>query len=294
MSDMAQWWGPGLLAVCLGAGVGMSLWLLMTLVLAVPGDDSQWRDRPPVAFRLCWPMIRIMAWYLPAWLPSRTLERLESRLQHAGLDYVLTAPQFAGSQVVGAGIGLTAGWGIARLAEWDAAGLCTGLGVLGMMYPRIWLAERIQARRKDLLKTLPFYLDIITLCVEAGLNLNGALKQATHKGPPGALRDELQRVLRDLRAGKPRADALRAWAARVGEASVSNLVAGILQAETLGMSLGPMLRIQAEQRRQERFLRAEKLAMEAPVKMLFPLVAFIFPCTFVVLGFPIYVMFKEM
>ena len=149
-------------------------------------------------------------------------------------------------------------------------------------------------RRKDLLKTLPFYLDMITLCVEAGLNLSGALRQATLKGPPGVLRDEFQRILRDVRAGRSRTDALRQFARRMGEPSVTAVVSSIVQAENTGMNLGPILRAQADQRRTERFLRAEKLAMEAPVKMLLPLIAFIFPCTFIVLGFPIAMMFMDM
>ena len=81
--------------------------------------------------------------------------------------------------------------------------------------------------------------------------------------------------------------------ARIEQPSVQNLVSAIIQAESMGMNLGPILRGQAEQRRVERFLRAEKLAMEAPVKMLFPLVAFIFPCTFIVIGFPLYIMMKD-
>ena len=130
-------------------------------------------------------------------------------------------------------------------------------------------------------------LDIITLCVEAGLNLTGAMSQAVAKGPAGPLRDEFSRVLRDVRAGRPRIDALRTLADRMNEPAITNLVSALIQAERMGMNLGPILRAQSEQRRNERFAQAEKLAMEAPVKLLFPLIAFIFPCTVVVLGFPI-------
>ncbi|MCW8177864.1 type II secretion system F family protein, partial [Verminephrobacter aporrectodeae] len=118
------------------------------------------------------------------------------------------------------------------------------------------------------------------LCVEAGLNMQGAITQAVAKGPPSLVREEFQRVLRDLRAGKGRAEALRDMGERLNEPSVTNFIMAVIQAERMGMSLGPVLRAQADQRRSERFLRAEKLAMEAPVKMLFPLIAFIFPCTF--------------
>ena len=107
------------------------------------------------------------------------------------------------------------------------------------------------------------------------------------------MREEFQRVLRDIRAGKPRATSLRDMAGRLNETSVTNFTIAVIQAESMGMSLGPILRAQADQRRIERFLRAEKLAMEAPVKMLFPLIAFIFPCTFIVLFFPIVMKFMN-
>jgi len=159
--------------------------------------------------------------------------------------------------------------------------------LVGWFYPAIWLRDRLGLRKRELLKALPFFLDIVTLCVEAGLNMQGAMNQAVAKGPKGALRDEFQRVLRDIRAGKGRAESLRDMAERLTEPSVTNFTTAVIQAESMGMSLGPVLRAQAEQRRSERFLRAEKLAMEAPVKLLFPLIAFIFPCTFIVLFFPI-------
>ena len=87
------------------------------------------------------------------------------------------------------------------------------------------------------------------------------------------MRDEFQRVLRDIRAGKARAESLRAMADRLKEPSIGSFCTAVIQAESMGMNLGPILRAQADQRRSERFLRAEKLAMEAPVKMLFPLIA---------------------
>jgi tight adherence protein C len=156
-----------------------------------------------------------------------------------------------------------------------------------------WMSERRAARLRSIARSLPFYLDVITLSVESGANLTGALQHAVAKGPPGPLRAELERVLRDVRAGRTRADALRAMADRLELAPVTSWVAALVAAERHGSSLGPILRSQAEQRRQERFQQAEKLAMKAPVKMLFPLLVFIFPCTFVLLGFPIVVRLLE-
>jgi len=180
---------------------------------------------------------------------------------------------------------------IAGSSQLSATGPALAGFLLGFAYPAIWLRDRVELRRRQTLKTLPFMLDIITLCVEGGLNLNSAIQQAVDKGPVGALRDEFKRMLRDVRAGKPRTEALRELGHRMDMPAVSNFVATLIQAEATGMSLGPILRAQAEQRRTERFARAEKLAMEAPVKMLFPLLAFIFPCVFVILLFPIVVKF---
>ena len=100
-------------------------------------------------------------------------------------------------------------------------------------------------------------------------------------------------MLRDLRSGLPRADALRRMADRLEINEVTSFVSSMIQAERMGSSLAAVLRVQAEQRRNERFQRAEKMAMEAPIKLTFPLIVFIFPVTFIVLGFPIAMKFMS-
>ena len=287
-------WIP--LAATIGLGVSASAlsWWLASVIGAVPPEDRSWRDRPPTGFRIVWWPVRWVAHYLGPLMTMRARQRLLGRLRLAGLDYAMSPEEFvAAALVCAAGCTVLCGWLLGSFGQpmswWP---LLAAAG--GYAFPFIWLRDQIERRRRDTLKTLPFFLDIVTLCVEAGLNLTGALAQAVAKGPQGPLREELSRVLRDVRAGKPRVDALRSLADRMNEASITNLVSALIQAETLGMNLGPILRAQAEQRRAERFARAEKLAMEAPVKLLFPLIAFIFPCTFVVLGFPIAMKFLHM
>jgi len=107
------------------------------------------------------------------------------------------------------------------------------------------------------------------------------------KGPSGPLRHEFFLVVRDLRSGLSRSEALRRMDARLGMSEITSFVGTVIQAEKMGARLGSALRAQSEQRRTERFQRAEKLAMEAPVKLIGPLMMFIFPVTFIVLGFPI-------
>ena len=131
------------------------------------------------------------------------------------------------------------------------------------------------------------------LAIAAGLHAGAALQQAAQEGPPSPLREELRRVLGDVRTGVPRAQALRDMAERLDIPEVRAWVGTLAQADALGMSLAPLLRAQSDQRRVERFLRAERLAMEAPVKMLLPLVVCIFPCSFVAIAFPIAVKLME-
>ena len=129
------------------------------------------------------------------------------------------------------------------------------------------------------------------MALEAGGALGVALKVATERAPDSPLRRAFLRVQGDLRAGRSRADALTALADRLDVPAVRPLVAALVQAESSGGSLATVLRAQADQRIEERFARAEKLALEAPVKMLAPLVLCIFPCTFAILAFPLLMRF---
>ncbi|MBJ7311286.1 type II secretion system F family protein [Rugamonas sp. CCM 8940] len=285
-----------------GVAIALLALLLGRAVAEIPVEDRRYKDTPPIAFRLLWWPIHWISYLLHPFVSRRPTARLPLRLRQAGLEYSIAAAQFVAAQLLCALLmAAFACWILDSLAQASAGGVATARywqtalvgAVFGWGYSLIWLRDRIVLRRGQLQKTLPFYLDLITLCVEAGLNLQGALNQAMAKGPKGMLRDEIQRVLRDIRGGKPRADALRAMSERLQEPSVSNFVTAMIQAEHMGMNLGPVLRAQADQRRSERFLRAEKLAMEAPVKLLFPLIAFIFPCTFIVLFFPIVIQFMH-
>lgn len=286
---------PTFVSIAFGAAIGVSAMLVsLTLgraIAEVPNEDRTYLDRPPLGFRLVWWPIQWISYYLGRLLPATHRQAVMVKLRKAGLDYTMSPEQFIAGRVVAAALaGALAVWladSFFQPPKWYAISAAS----FAYLYPAIWLKDRIDARKRLLLKHLPFYLDIITLCVEAGLNLAGAFEQAMRRGPPGPLREEIARILRDVRAGKSRTDALRTFAERMNEPAVGSLVSALIQAESMGMNLGPILRAQAEQRRTERFTRAEKLAMEAPVKMLFPLIAFIFPCTFVVIAFPIVMKF---
>jgi len=267
------------------AGAVLAWLALRSAVVATPEDDRRWRERPPWGWRIAWPLIAPLAAWLDPVLPPRWRAARAASLRQAGLDAALDPAHLAAACAL-------ASLAAASIAAMVVPGSVTALGVaaaLGAWLPASWLRDRRSARCRAIGRMLPFYLDLVTLSVESGANLTGALRQAVAKGPPGPLRAELERVLRDVRAGRSRADALRAMADRLEMSSVSSWVSALVVAERHGSSLGPVLRAQAEQRRQERFQQAEKRAMKAPVKMLFPLLLFIFPCTFVLLFFPVVV-----
>lgn len=284
-----------LIGICTGLSFGLIGWLVAKSMADVPEEDRTYLDRPPPLFRLFWWPTQWIAFHAGRMMPIAYRQKLLVKLRLAGLDYTVSPEQLIAQRLVMSVLmGLLAWWIASSFRlEGTFTFFLIGSG-MGYLYAHSWFRDRIVARKNDLLKTLPFFLDIIVLCVEAGLNLTGAFQQAVQKGPPGTLRDEMTRLLRDMRAGKPRIDALRQFGERLNEPSITNLVSALIQGEQMGMNLGPILRAQAEQRRTERFVRAEKAAMEAPVKMLFPLIAFIFPCTFLVLGFPILMKFMQM
>lgn len=287
-----------LVSTALAAALG---WMaLRRLLAAVPAEDRRWRDQPPAVWRIGWPLVRLGGVLVAPLIPRRLHGVLSRLLRQAGLDLALEPQQVLGAMLVAAAGGVAASYALTAVllrgspfvsvAAFTPALLAGGLAAIA---PLASLRARREARQRAIGRALPFYLDLITLSVESGANLTGAIRHAVAKGPPGPLRVELDRVVRDVAAGRGRAEALRVLAQRLELAAVSSWVAALITAERHGTALGPILRAQAEQRRQERFQRAEKLAMRAPVKMLFPLLVFIFPCTFVLLAFPVVVRLLE-
>lgn len=164
---------------------------------------------------------------------------------------------------------------------------CLPVALVGMYYPRMWVSDQVKKRHLLITRALPYNLDLLTLSVEAGLDFTAALAKVVDKGKQGPLREELQLVLKQLKMGKTREEALKSLITRVDLPSLTTFVTALVQADKMGTSLGKVLRIQSTQMRIDRTQRAEKLAGEAPVKMLFPLIACIFPTVFMVLFGPI-------
>jgi len=153
---------------------------------------------------------------------------------------------------------------------------------IGFIFPRMWLKGKVTARQKRVLKAMPDAMDLITTCVEAGLGLDAALARVAEKSS-GPLAEELSRMLRDVAMGKLRREAMIELDERLGVEELSSFINSVIQAEQLGVGIAQVLRVQSDQLRTRRRQRAEKAAHEAPIKMLFPLVLFIFPAFLIVI-----------
>jgi len=161
-------------------------------------------------------------------------------------------------------------------------GLVAVVSALGLAGPMIVISGRGTRRRADITRELPDLVDLLTVSIEAGLALEAALARVSERGS-GPLAVEVRRTLSEVALGRQRRDALRALGVRTNVPAVMAFVNSLNQADQSGMELGPVLRAQADQVRQRRRQRAEEAAMKAPIKMLFPLIMFIFPSIFVIL-----------
>ncbi len=155
------------------------------------------------------------------------------------------------------------------------------LGVAGFIVPIMMLRRLAKNRQKRVWRSLPTALDLLTTCVEAGLSLDFALQRVAQRYS-GPLSDEIERALREIGLGKTRREALIDMAERVDLPDLMTFVNSIVQAEALGTSVGQVLRVQSAQLRMRRRQRAEQVARQAPVKMVFPLVLFLMPSLFIV------------
>jgi tight adherence protein C len=285
------------LILCVALSVGLVFWSLYGFMKEVPQQDRHFQDPLPFGIRLIWPLVNLATHIIGPHLSPGQLEPAHRKLQTAGQDFVLSPEQLYGLRAVA--IVLVALFPCLLLFMLDEHGVALYLGcmliggMIGFFYPDLWLTERRKKRQRMVIKDLPVFLDFIVMTVEAGMNITGGIEQATQKGPPGPLAQEFTRLLRDLRSGLARSEALRRMADRMDMSQISSFTGTLIQADRVGASLGQTLRAQASQRREERFLRAEKLALEAPVKMMLPLVMFFFPLVFVVLGYFIYLRMKQ-
>jgi tight adherence protein C len=159
--------------------------------------------------------------------------------------------------------------------------------LLSFVLPATWLRGRICRRLERIRRQLPFLIDLVAMSVESGLPISAALSQAVDRSPGGPLREEFLRALGELKAGRSREEGLTALSDRVAQPALTQFVLALLAIQRDGGSVVHLLKTIAEQQRIDRLVRAEHQAMQAPVKLMLPLVVFIFPGTFAILLYPV-------
>ncbi|MBX3014637.1 MAG: type II secretion system F family protein [Caldilineaceae bacterium] len=215
--------------------------------------------------------------------PSRNLEQLQRDLIMAGLNEKFSVTDFMGLRVlVGAGMALlsylyTSTYPMSSVLLFALSGF-----MVGLYLPNIWLKMKVKARQKLIMRLLPDSLDMMSICVDAGLGFEAAIQKVGFQWET-ELAYEFRQVIRELRVGVSRVDALRNLAERTGVPEIATFVAVLIQADRLGIAIRDVLHTQAEQMRIRRRQRAEEEAAKTPLKMMFPMVFFIFPAMFAVI-----------
>lgn len=165
--------------------------------------------------------------------------------------------------------------------------ICLALALLFAVYPGVWISSTIRKRQLSIMKALPNVLDLLTLSVESGRDLLSALRDILARRKVDPLGEELLRTFQEIQLGRKRTDALRALTLRVRQADLTSAINAIIQAEELGVSIAQILHIQSDMQRNKRFMLAEKLANEASVKIIIPIILLILPAVFLVLVGPL-------
>lgn len=292
--------GIALLAGIFFAGI---LWHIIQTASAITyvtlADGRRWERRLPLMFRILLPLTPVLAGYFKRPPFRRMRERTLILLVSAGFDDLLAPEVFLSLRVlmplvIGPFLALFVAL-VFALVQQRIAGhmgphaLLLALAVIlwCAVYPKQWLKQAVYQRHRQILKALPFVIDLLTLSVEAGLDFMTALKNIIERRAPDPIAEEFSRMLFEIQLGKTRRQALHSMAERIRQPDVQSLAHALIQADEMGVSIGSILRIQSGEIRAKRFMRAEKLANEAPVKMLFPLVVFIFPVVFLIMLGPI-------
>ena len=277
------------------AGVAWYVAAIAREVTYVTLADGRRQERSiPLLYRVLLPFVGNFDPLISRPMFAKQIEAAETMLVSAGFEGLLSGREFVALKLL---LPLVAGpaFGLFALAlnalvpdVGGSAGLFAVAGVaLAYVQPIIWLRGLVKRRHLSIQKALPFVLDLLTLSVEAGMDFINALQRNCKMRKLDPLNEELLRMTKEIQVGSSRKEALRSMADRVRQPDLKSVAYALIQADELGVSIGSILRIQSEQLRSRRFDRAEKLASEAPVKMLGPLMLCIFPAVFIILLGPV-------
>ncbi len=275
------------LAACLGMFAADSVQVISRsrIMKAIGQADKSQGESRSFKQRVIIPLLHKVTAFLGNSTSKEKLTLIEQRLSAAGLAGQWNSKEWKALQY---GLAIVSGgclFGVLSLIS-PAFMQNFGLALVGMMigfiFPDAWLKGKGKQRQTEIQNTLPDVLDLLTVSVEAGLGFDSALLTVSEKRK-GVLGQEFLKVLQEIKMGRPRRDALRDMSKRLEVEDLSSLIASLIQADQLGISIGGVLRNQSVQIRQRRRMRTEEKAQKAPVKMMIPMVMFIFPAIFIII-----------
>lgn len=244
----------------------------------------------PLSERVIYPLARKLGEIAIKFTPQNALKSTAKKLELAGMPAQVDPTMFLASQFIVAAVFagfLLLIFGFAKV-NWPLGqklAIVAVFTLLGFYFPQLYLTSTIQKRQKEVRKAMPDALDLLTICVEAGLGFEAAMAKVAEKWE-NELSLAFSRIIQEVQLGKLRREAMRDMAERLGIPEMTSFVAAVIQSELLGVSMAKVLRIQSEQMRMKRRQMAEEEAHKAPIKMLIPMGLLIFPSLMVVLLAP--------
>lgn len=243
----------------------------------------------PFSERVIVPLINRIGEFSARFTPQKAIQNTERNMELAGNPWPINAPTFLLIRFILAvllgGLAMTAFLGSTAWTTSDKIMFIGGALVGGFYLPHIMLTTRISRRQKEIRNAMPDALDLLTICVEAGLGFDAAMSKVAEKWET-ELSLAFARVIREIQLGKLRREALKDMSDRLGIPELTSFVAAIIQSEQLGVSLAKVLRIQSDQMRLKRRQRAEEEAHKAPIKMIIPLALLVFPSIMIIILTP--------
>jgi tight adherence protein C len=244
----------------------------------------------PFTERIIYPVARKLGEVAVRFTPQNALQSTARKLELAGNPGRMDPTMFLSLQFIvalffGGILILVFTLGGSTFALGQKLLFIAGGFIVGFLFPQLWLTSRIGRRQKEVRRAMPDALDLLTICVEAGLGFDAAMAKVSEKWE-SELSLAFSRVIQEIQLGKIRREALRDMADRLGIPEMTSFVAAVIQSEQLGVSMAKVLRIQSDQMRVKRRQHAEEEAHKAPVKMLIPMALLIFPSLMITLMTP--------
>lgn len=279
-------------SVFIGSAVFLLVRMIMGEQLSIEeqerlGIGLSKKDFPSPILKIIYPVVLRILPSVINWKIEKAREKIKKKLSSAGLRETFTPDEFYSFQVAFAFCLPILVYIYNFMADLGLPVMYAPIfAVFGWFYPGLWINGVIKTRQETIRREMPFVVDLLTLCVEAGLDFGGAMAKVVEKGQQGPLRTEFEIVLKEIQLGSMRSDALRNMANRISIKEISSFVSILVTAERMGSPVGDVLRAQSDSIRHERYMAAEAKGGKAATKVLIPMVLFILPAVFIAIAGP--------